>query len=357
MLSIGIVGLPNVGKSTLFNALTKNNVLAANYPFATIEPNVGIVNVPDKRINKLAEISSSVKTIPASCSFTDIAGIVRGASEGAGLGNKFLSHIRECSAIAQVVRAFVDNDVIHVEGKVDEKDDIETIRAELCLADIMSVTKRIDNLKKESKTNPKAGIMIKELEDILIFLDKGELVSEHFNNSPESILDLQLLTAKKFIYVFNIDEDQLGDEDLKSRLQALVPNCPCVFLSAKTEAELMDLPEDESKELLASLGQDESGLEALIGLGYKTLGLQSYFTTGPQETRGWTINEGWTAPQAAGVIHTDFEKGFIKAEVVDFDSFVSGNGWTGAGSSGKVRLEGKDYIMQDGDIVVFRHNS
>ncbi len=356
-LSLGIVGLPNVGKSTLFNALTKNQVLAANYPFATIEPNVGIVNVPDKRIEKLAEVSSSAKTIPASCTFVDIAGIVRGASEGAGLGNKFLSHIRECSAIVQVVRAFVDDDVVHVEGKVDAKDDIDTIRAELCLADLASLTKRIETLQKELKSNPKVSSEIAELEKLKSTLDKGDLISDYFDELPDSARDLQLITAKKFIYVFNIDESELGDNDKNQQLQALVPHSLCVFLSAKTESELQDLPDSEAQELLTSLGQEESGLESLVRLGYQTLGLQSYFTSGPKETRGWTIRIGDTAPQAAGVIHTDFENGFIKAEVVSYDDFVAGNGWAGAKDAGKVRLEGKDYVMQDGDVVVFRFNN
>lgn len=356
-LSLGIVGLPNVGKSTLFNALTKNRVLAANYPFATIEPNVGIVNVPDKRVQKLAEISNSAKIIPASATFVDIAGIVRGASEGAGLGNKFLTHIRECSAIVQVVRAFKDDDVIHVEGKVDAADDIATIRAELCLADLASVSKRIENLQKELKTNPKVKASITELDELRAVLDRGELISENFNELPESSRDLQLITAKKFIYVFNIDESELGDEPKKAQLRQLVPHSDCIFLSAKTESELQDMSNDEAQELLSSLGQNESGLESLIHTGYQILGLQSYFTSGPTETRAWTINQGDTAPQAAGVIHTDFETGFIKAEVASYQDFVDGNGWTGAKESGKVRLEGKDYVMQDGDVVIFRFNN
>ncbi len=356
-LSIGIVGLPNVGKSTLFNALTKNSVLAANYPFATIEPNVGVVNVPDERLYKLAEILHSVKTVPAACSFTDIAGIVRGASKGEGLGNKFLSHIRECNAIVQVVRAFENDDIIHVEGRVDPANDTEIIKAELCLADLESVQKRIDNLQKELKKDPKLAPVIAELEAVRAILDKGELVSAHYSTPPESTLDLQLLTAKPFIYVFNVDEATLSNGARKAELQALASGCPAIVLCAQIESELQDLPEDEAKELLQSLGQTESGLNTLIRLGYKELGLETFFTSGPTESRGWVMHAGYTAPQAAGVIHTDFEKGFIKAEVVDYDSFVAGNGWAGAASAGKVRLEGKEYIMQDGDIVVFRHNS
>ncbi len=356
-LSLGIVGLPNVGKSTLFNALTKNSVLAANYPFATIEPNVGVVNVPDERVNKLAEISGSAKIIPAACTFVDIAGIVRGASKGEGLGNKFLSHIRECNAIVQVVRAFENDDIVHVEGKIDPAADIETIKTELCLADLESIEKRIQNLQKQAKADPKAGSVIQKLEKLKTILNNNQLLSSEVDDLPEEVRDLQLLTAKPFIYVFNIDENELGDAEKKAALQELVAGSPAIFLSAQTEADLQDLSVDDAKELLQSLGQDESGLDLLIRLGYKTLGLETFFTSGPTETRGWTMHAGSTAPQAAGIIHTDFEKGFIKAEVVSYEDFVAGNGWSGAGAAGKVRLEGKDYIMQDGDVVVFRHNS
>jgi len=356
-LSLAIVGLPNVGKSTLFNALTKNNVLAANYPFATIEPNVGVVNVPDTRVDELSKISGSIKTVPAACSFVDIAGLVRGASTGEGLGNKFLSNIRECSAVVQVVRVFEDTDVVHVENKLDALADIETINTELCLADLATVTKRIETLQKELKSNPKVGTQIQELEAAKLLLDSGKILSVEMADITNGLKDLQLITAKPFLYVFNLDEHHLADEAKKQELQQLAPNIPVVFLCAKVEAELQDMPDADAQELLAGLGQSESGLASLIRLGYKTLGLQSYYTSGPTETRAWTIKVGSTAPQAAGVIHTDFEKGFIKAEVTSFDDFVAGNGWSGAKDTGKVRLEGRDYIMQDGDIVLFRFNN
>jgi hypothetical protein len=354
-LTIGIVGLPNVGKSTLFNALTKNNVLAANYPFATIEPNIGVVNLPDPRLNRLAEIFGSERLLPAPVSFVDIAGIVRGASEGEGLGNQFLANIREADAIAQVVRGFSDPDVIHVEGKVDASSDIETINTELALADIQTLEKARNRIEKEVKGKKMEPIALETVDAALKVLNEGKPLSSS-NIDLEPIKELGLLTAKKILYVFNVDEGILTDAAKKKALADLVAPAEAVFLDAKVESELIDLSAEEANELLASLGQDESGLDQLAHVGFKTLGLQTYLTAGPKEARAWTIRQGWKAPAAAGVIHTDFERGFIKAEIVSFDDLDAAGSMNEAKAAGKVRMEGKDYVMKDGDVVEFRFN-
>jgi hypothetical protein len=355
-LSIGIVGLPNVGKSTLFNALTNNNILAANYPFATIEPNTGIVPVPDYRLAELAKIYGSTKLLPASVTFVDIAGLVAGASKGEGLGNKFLANIRQCEAIVHIVRAFHDDSVIHVSDRVDPRDDIEIINTELILADIQTIETRLPKLAKDSKTNPKLKATIECLEVLLNKLKSGTPLSAVADLDLELIADINLLTAKPVIYAFNVDEDTLTSESKKADLSALVTPARTIFVCAKLEEELKGLSADDAAELLESYGVKETGLMQLINAAYDILGLQSYLTAGPKEIRAWTIHKGDTAPQAAGVIHTDFEKGFIAAQVVDYHDLIAAGSETAAKSAGKMRTEGKTYVMQPNDVVEFRFN-
>jgi GTP-binding protein YchF len=354
-LSIGIVGLPNVGKSTLFNALTKNNVLAANYPFATIEPNVGVVGVPDARLAVLAGIFGSEKLLPAALSFVDIAGIVKGASEGAGLGNKFLANIRETDAICQVIRVFNDDDVVHVDGRIDPGSDMETINTELALADLQTIEKAIPRLEKEAKTAKERLPVLEAVKAANEWLQSGKPLSQS-SIDRELLHELHLLTAKPFLYVFNVDAAELGDKELRAKLQALVSPAQAIFLDAKTEAELAELSDEDAMELLESIGLEEPGLATLARVGFDALGLQTYLTAGPKEARAWTIHKGDTAPKAAGVIHTDFEKGFIKAEIVSFADLIEAGSMSEAKSKGKVRMEGKEYVMADGDVVEFRFN-
>jgi GTP-binding protein YchF len=354
-LTIGIVGLPNVGKSTLFNALTRNSVSAANYPFATIEPNVGVVGVPDPRLGKLAELFHSAKVVPATASFVDIAGLVRGASEGQGLGNKFLANIREANAICQVIRAFDDPDVAHVEGQVSPKDDIETVNTELILADLQTVDRALPRLEKEARLAKDRVSILAAVRAARSILDSGRTLSSA-DVDLEPLRELSLLTTKPFLYVFNVDEAALADPAYLDSLRALVAPAEAVFLDAKVEAELIDLPPADAAELLESIGQDEPGLDQLVRVGFRTLGLQTFLTAGPKEARAWTIRAGATAPEAAGVIHSDFQRGFIKAEVVSFDDLMAAGSLTAARAAGKVRIEGKDYVMRDGDVVEFRFN-
>lgn len=360
-LTIGIAGLPNVGKSTLFNALTRQTVLAANYPFATIEPNVGIVPLPDERLTRLAQMFHSAKIVPATVSFVDIAGIVKGASQGEGLGNQFLANIREADAICQVTRAFADPDVTHVDGKVDPASDIETITTELVLADIQTLERQIPRLQKELTGKRIDKAVLDQAEKAMATLEQGTTLYAAMRQpksgfDPDVIKTFQLMTAKPFIYVFNTDDVGLADAARQEELRQLVAPAEAIFLDAKFEADLVELEPDEAREMLLESGQEESGLDKLARVGFNTLGLQTFLTAGEKESRAWTIRKGWTAPQAAGVIHTDFERGFIKAEVVSFEDLMELGGMHEARAAGKIRMEGKDYVMQDGDVVEFRFN-
>ncbi|MGC3994174.1 MAG: redox-regulated ATPase YchF [Propionicimonas sp.] len=354
-LTIGIVGLPNAGKSTLFNALTRNDVLAANYPFATIEPNVGVVGVPDERLPVLSDLFHSERIVPATVSFVDIAGIVKGASQGEGMGNAFLANIREADAICQVTRVFRDPDVTHVDGAVNPGNDIETIRTELILADLQTIEKALPRVEKEARIRKDRVPTLEAFKAAQATLDSG--VGVHAAGLDlEPLRELFLLTAKPYLYVFNCDSDELTDTDLLDRMRAIVAPAEAIFLDAKIESELVEMEPEEAREFLVEMGIAEPGLDTLARVGYETLGLQSYLTAGPKESRAWTIRKGATAPEAAGVIHTDFQKGFIKAEIVSYDDLVAAGSVNAARAAGKVRMEGKDYVMADGDVVEFRFN-
>jgi ribosome-binding ATPase len=356
-LTIGIVGLPNVGKSTLFNALTRSQVVADNYPFATIEPNIGVVNLPDPRLATLAGMFGSAKVVPATVTFVDIAGLVRGASKGQGRGNAFLANIRDASAICQVVRAFSDPNVAHVDGKVNPADDIETINTELILADLQTLEKALPRLEKEAKVRKERAGVAGAAAAAAALLDSGTTLyagAAAAGIDVVALRELHLLTTKPFLYVFNVDEEELNNAAYLDELRALVAPAEAVFMDAKIESELIDLPEAEARELLESIGQPEPGLHQLIRVGFATLGLQTFLTAGPKEARAWTIQVGATAPEAAGVIHSDFQRGFIKAEVVSYDHLVAAGSMAAARAAGKVRMEGKDYVMADGDVVEFR---
>jgi len=359
----GIVGLPNVGKSTLFNALTQTAAAqAANYPFCTIEPNVGEVAVPEPRLAKLAEIASSANVIPARMNFVDIAGLVEGASQGEGLGNQFLANIRETDAILYVLRCFEDEDITHVAGKIDPLADFETVETELMLADMESLDKRRANLEKKAKSGDKDAKATIELVDLaLAELREGRPArrADVPEDSTKAWKMLQLLTSKPVMFVANVDEDSAGTGNAFSKVveaRAAEEDAACVVISAKIESELALLEDEERTEYLAEIGLEEPGLDRLIHVGYALLDLQTYFTAGPKEARAWTIRRGWTAPKAAGVIHGDFERGFIRAETIAYDDYVAQNGEGGARDAGKLRQEGKDYIVQDGDVMLFKFN-
>lgn len=372
-LSMGIVGLPNVGKSTLFKALTKKQVDASNFPFCTIDPNVGIVELPDERLEKLSEISKSAKTIPTAVKFVDIAGLVAGAHKGEGLGNKFLSNIREVDAICHIVRGFLDPNVTHVSGEVNPRSDMEVINLELIFSDMAVVAKRLESMKKEMRGNTplrqpggqatplhshKGGTSkrgtVEVLEKVMKYLEAGRLAMDAGLNDEEKklIKELNLLTLKPILYVANVDENEMD-----KKIDLPIGNAPFINISAKIEAELAELAKEEAKEYMTELGITQSGLDKLIAASYKLLGLITFFTSGEPETRAWTVSSGATAPQAAGVIHTDFEKNFIRAEVISYDGFIACGGWNGAKEKGAMRLEGKGYIVRDGDVVFFRHGA
>lgn len=356
MVSIGIVGLPNVGKSTLFNALTNNNVLAANYPFATIEPNTGIVPVPDERLGRLQKLYNAAKVIPAAVTFVDIAGLVAGASQGEGLGNKFLASIRQCDAIVHIVRAFEGGDITHVAGTVNPPADIEIINTELILADLQTIEARLPKLQKDAKAKPALRAQIDYLEELKQSLTAGIPLASLVSLDTERLADLHLLTAKPVIYVFNIDEATLTDQSKQAGLIQLAGPHQALFVCARLEDELKSLDPPDARELLESYGVTRSGIEQLARAAFDALGLQSYLTAGPKEVRAWTIKKGSTAPQAAGVIHTDFQRGFIAAQIVDYDDLVKAGSESAAKAAGMVRTEGKEYVMRAGDVVEFRFN-
>jgi ribosome-binding ATPase len=364
-LSIGLVGLPNVGKSTTFNALTKEqNAQAANYPFCTIEPNKAVVPVPDSRLDKLAQLSKSKQTIHATVEFVDVAGLVRGASQGEGLGNKFLGNIRDVDAILQVVRCFDDENVVHINGKPDPRSDIEIINTELILADIQQLESKLERLQRQAKADKDARPLMALAQDILDFLGEGKLLTVYSGRDNEDFLtlnrDMRFLTAKPVVFAANVSEAELGEAEnpyvLETRAIAKEQGAEVIKICAKLEEEMAGLTDEERAEYLDLAGVETGGLEQLIRKSYQLLGLTSYFTTGEKESRAWTIREGWTAPQAAGVIHTDFERGFIRAEVANYDEFVALGSWASLKDAGKMQLEGKDYLVKDGDVILFRFN-